>query len=390
MNFLAKRKGAVMLNSALHPRQNGYAKDNNFILTPKEIEADIEGQSSSGLDKYEYLRITDTTPIPEPEPVLILCGETIAVQSDIFTISGASKSGKSAFAGMAIAASLTNTGQIPDGIAGLQIKPNPNCRAVVHIDTEQAKHKQQTNVRNVLKRSGFSACPSYYFSYNIRQLPLAEYSNTTEGIIKAAAQECNGIHSIWVDGGADYIAGVNDEATANEAVRFFENLAIEYDTAVFLIVHTNPGGDKERGHFGSQCQRKSGGILSIKNDPVDDSSYIEAKLLRYAGKGDIPKLSFKWDIMKGYHIGIGNKIEADPELERRKKKISEAFQICLEIFSAQRSYSYGAAIDQIQAQTLKSTNPCKAIFSIMKSQEMIIQGEDKNWRINKNYNATKQ
>jgi hypothetical protein len=339
------------------------------------------------LAEFEHLRITDTTPIPIPEPVLILSGETIAVECDIFTISGASKSGKSALAGMCIAASLTDSGTADDGILGLKMKPNPDGHAVIHADTEQARHKHQYNVRTILKRTGHQHCPPYFLSYNIRQLPLAEYAETTAAICEAAAREFSAIHSIWIDGGADYIAGVNDEATANEAIKFFEELAIEYNTAVFIIVHTNPGGDKERGHFGSQCQRKSGGILSVKSESneLGDSSYIEPKMLRYAGRADIPTHTFTFDKEKGYHVGLGIKTDVDTDAIKRKRSLNKAFELMEVIFGGQRSYSYPDALEELARKTFKSERTVKDIFKIMKLQKMILKGEDGNWRKNDKY-----
>jgi len=61
MNFSAKRKGAVMLNSALHPRQNLYAKDNNFILTPNEIVSEI--QQKTIFSKYGILSTAKTNDV---------------------------------------------------------------------------------------------------------------------------------------------------------------------------------------------------------------------------------------------------------------------------------------------------------------------------------------
>ncbi|MDP3461154.1 MAG: AAA family ATPase [Bacteroidales bacterium] len=343
------------------------------------------GQSDKSLSDFEAIRITDETPIPTPEAVMKIAGETVAVESDVTTLGGAPKGGKTALAHMGIAASMTDTGTIEDGIEGLEMKPNHEKKAIIHFDTEQARHRHQYNVRTILKRSGHYSCPDYFLSYNIRKLPLSEYASTTSAICEAAARQFNGIHSIWIDGGADYIAGVNDEITANEAVKYFEELAITYNCAVFLVVHTNPGSDKERGHFGSQCQRKSGGILLIKIDAQDESSYIEAKMLRYAGKGDIPLLKFKYDKEKGYHVGIGVKTAVDQETIKKNRLIKNAYELAVSIFSGQRSYSYSDAINEIERITLKSINPCKALFSVMKSREMILQGDDKNWRFNEKY-----
>lgn len=335
------------------------------------------------LSEYEPLRITDLTPIPEPEPVIKISGEIIAAAEDIFTISGASKSGKSAFVSMLIGAAISETGQISDGLEGVEVLFNADKKAVIHFDTEQARHKQQRNVKTILKRADFTTCPDHYLSYNIRQLDIDKYADITTGICEGASHKFNGIHSIWIDGGADYIADVNDPERSNAAVKYFEELSIQYHTAVFIIVHTNPGSDKERGHFGSQCQRKSGGIIMVKAE--GDISFIEPKILRYAGKADIPQLMFQYSKEHGYHVGCGIKSPEATEAAKLQKRLVKAWEMCQQVFGGQRSYKYGKAVDEIMRISGKSIAPAKGIFTDMKVHEMIIQGTDEHWRINQKY-----
>jgi hypothetical protein len=339
--------------------------------------------SPEPLALYEDLRITDLTPIPEPEPVLKISGEIIAAAEDIFTISGASKSGKSAFVSMLIGAAISETGQISDGLEQVEVLFNGSKKAVIHFDTEQARHKHQRNVKTILKRADFDTCPDHYLSYNIRQLDIDKYAEITTGICQAASHKFKGIHSIWIDGGADYIADVNSPELSNGIVKYFEELAIQYHAAVFIIVHTNPGSDKERGHFGSQCQRKSGGIIMVKAE--GDISFIEPKILRYAGKADIPQLMFKYDKSKGYHVGCGVKSIESAEAAKTQRRISKAWEVCQQVFSGQRSHKYGKAVDEIMRISGKSTAPAKGFFTDMKVHEMIIQGTDEHWRINQKY-----
>lgn len=344
--------------------------------------------SSNTLSAFEYLRITDKTDIPTPEPVLKIAGEIIAVAEDIFTISGASKSGKTALECILIGASISDTGQVADGIDGVEVQPNTNRKAVIHLDTEQARHKHQWNVKTILKRADFATCPDHYLSYNIRQLDIDKYADITSGICQAASDKCGGIHSIWIDGGADYIADVNDPERSNAAVKYFEELAIKYHTAVFIIVHTNPGSDKERGHFGSQCQRKSGGIIMVKSN--NDISFIEPKMLRYAGKADIPQLTFKFDKEKGYHVGFGRieSEETDPEKIKEAKVAAQrasAWKLCENIFSGQKSFSREKTLKQIMARSGCAERKASGIFSTMNANDMILKGVDDNYRINTQY-----
>lgn len=335
------------------------------------------------LQDFEHIRITDTKQVKQPRYIVTLNDAPIGINGEITGISGESKSGKTAIENQIISCCLSFDGTCIDSVENLQAIPNTNNEAVIHVDTEQPEHKHQYNLKTILKRAGLTNCPDHYLSYNLRKLPLNEYFETLSDICETAFSEFNGIHSIFVDGGADFITDTNDPEQSNSAIKYFEELAIKYDTAVFLIVHTNPGGTKERGHFGSQLQRKAGTLLTVINE--GEYSYIEPKLLRYAGSTDIPKLKFHWDHSKGYHVGDGildNTVKNELKIQ---KKNSETWAVCSKIFTAQSSYDYQTVVEKIQKFKACGERTAKPEFTQMKLQGMIQQGDDQLWRINLNY-----
>ncbi len=139
------------------------------------------------LEDFEQYRITESTNIKLPVTVIALNGESISTEGSITTFSGASKSGKSACTGFIIAGAISKDGNIVDKLEGLDVAPNIEHKAVIHIDTEQARHKHQYNIKSILKRAGLTTCPDYFLSYNIRQLDINEYAPITTGICEAAS-----------------------------------------------------------------------------------------------------------------------------------------------------------------------------------------------------------
>lgn len=335
------------------------------------------------LSNYEHLRITDRTEIPETPPLLTIYGEVVAAYEEITTITGAPKSGKSAFENTLIAGSICENSEVTDFFEGVEVLPNSHKKAVVHLDTEQAPRKHQLNLKSILKRAKLTTCPDYYLSYNIRKISINDYKDVTSAICEEAFVKHKGIHSIWIDGGADYIVDVNDPTKAYEVVKFFIDLAQKYHTAVVIIIHTNPGSDKERGHLGSQIQRKTGGTILVKND--GEISTIVLKEMRYGGK-DIPQLMFKYDKEKGYHVGCGTKTDASDPDSKAKKKIDDAWLICKKIFSGQLSFTREKTIDKIMVQKACQTRTAAGTFALMTAADMISKGTDDNYRINTLYN----
>ena len=183
-----------------------------------------------------------------------------------------------------------------------------------------------------------------------------------------------------IDGIADFIKDVNDAEQSTAIVKYFEELAIKYSTPIIVIVHTNPGTDKERGHLGSQCQRKCESLLMIKTE--GNISFIEPKLLRMAGKANIPAIQFMYDKAKGYHVGCG--IKTEMVVDKSAVRIDAIRAICKTVFSGQVALSYHQAINDIMQQTNKGLVTSKHYFADMKAHNMIVKGEDKNWRLNSN------
>jgi hypothetical protein len=351
-------------------------KGNNF-LNELENEAKSLLREANGLSKYDYLRITSLTAIPEPVAIISINGETISTAGNITVISGASKSGKSAFTGWLLAGAISTTGFIKDNLNGLFVEPNSNHKAVLHFDTEQARHKQQGNIKSILRRSGLESFPEYFLSYNLRQIEMKNFKSVTDDICKHANKNFNGIHLIFIDGIADYISTVNDEVESNEIVKFIEMLAIKYSTPVIIIIHTNPNSEKERGHLGSHCQRKCESLLAVKTE--GEISFVEPKLLRSAGKGNISNMRFMYDKNKGYHIGISEGLEISPIKENEKLNIIE--DICKIVFAPPVANKYEDAIKKIMTVSKKGETTAKNFFKDMKSHGLINQGNDKLWRL---------
>lgn len=96
---------------------------NNMSRRRNQCKLDMGSlKSDNPLKVYEFLRITDTTDIPKPTPIITINDEIISSEANITTISGASKSGKSAFASILMAGAISKNGNI-DGLEGVIVEP---------------------------------------------------------------------------------------------------------------------------------------------------------------------------------------------------------------------------------------------------------------------------
>lgn len=272
--------------------------------------------------RYEDRRISLKKPVEVPEAVVKIHDMPVCTRQSLTLLSGASKAGKTAFTSLLCAGAI-KTANGYDGCQYIEVTDNINQHAVLHIDTEQSESQQFTNIKNAIaKRAYRSEEPDYFYSYNSRDFALDELNEFLKELFREAAKKHGGIHLAIIDGAADFLKSVNDEVEANDLIKTFGQLASEYNTAIILILHLNPGSNKERGHIGSQAQRKCETVLTITKDPTRPNlSVLEAKLLRNGNIADFTPLAFEYDTNKRYHTFIDGYKKPDearlPELAKQ-------------------------------------------------------------------------
>lgn len=329
------------------------------------------------LSDFDHLRITKEKHVPHPEPTIKIDGAAIAAPCNLLGISAQMKAGKSAIKGVCIAGSLSDTGTA-DGFPTIVSLP-ANGKAIIDLDTEQSEADHQDNLNVILKRAGLDATPDNLQAYNIRQLSMSDYREFTDTICTLCAEKFGGIHLISIDGGADYIASVNDEEQANEILEYFTHLSIRFNCPVIIIVHLNPNSDKERGHFGSQLQRKCYGLLTVEKVKGSDVATLIPKAFRKAGNGDVQPIHFTFDKEKHYHVQID---APDSDSEKAAVMVAKHKAIAKEVFQAQTSYSYTDAVKAIMKHTNRKERTAKEMVKDMAGWEFILKGADGNYRLN--------
>jgi hypothetical protein len=332
-------------------------------------------QIASVLEDFDSLLVTVEKEIPQDEVIIEIAGAKFASQNNISAISAAPKGAKTAVMNGMVAGSISCNGAVA-GFPDIQVRPNDEQKAVIVLDTEQSMADQQHNVRTILKRAGLQNTPEHLRCYNITQLNLGDYQEKTNLICDLNAQRFGGIHSIYIDGGADFIASVNDEEQSSGIVKFFRQLSIKYQCPVVVIVHQNPGSEKERGHFGSELQRKIYGLLSIEKK--GDIFSINGKMLRRSGNNDVPVINFQYCKEHSYHAQVDAQDQDAAKDAARRQKLEE---IAHRVFKPFTAYKEVEAYEAIMQHTNKGKTTAKNMLYDMKGFGYLVQGPDKLYRV---------
>jgi hypothetical protein len=330
----------------------------------------------SSFELCEPYRITREKDIPNPPPVITINGAAVAAAGNISAISAHSKTGKTAIFGVIIAGSINKTG-IVDSFPEINFYPNKDEKAVMHMDTEQEESDQQNLVNTALRRNDFETTPDFLYSYNVRQLNLKDYQTFTDNVCALAAEKHSGLYIILIDGIADYILSVNDEEQANSILQYFIHLSIKYACPVIVTIHLNPFSEKERGHIGSQLQRKCYGLLTIAKD--GETSILQAKMCRKAGNGDIPQIAFAYDKKVRYHVQVNC---PDKEAEKDARRMAYIKELSKIIFAPPAAYKNKEALSKIMRKTNKSEPTANRYLKDMVLMEWVVLGNDKHYRLN--------
>jgi len=343
-----------------------------------------ENSHTKTFEGYEQYRITKEKFVEDPPPTITIGEAKVAAPGNITPITAEGKGGKTAFTGVCIAGAISKTAFI-NGFKDVSVIPNPEGKAVIHLDTEQSEADQQYNLKTILRRAEIESTPDFYHSYNIRTIPLTQYQEFTSNVCELCNEAFNGIHLIVVDGAADFITSVNDEAEANAIIFYFTTLAVKYNCPVLLVIHLNENAGKNndtmpRGHVGRQAVRKGYCQLNITKE--GDISTLQVLRARKAGINDAPLICYQYSKEKGYHISVDPETVAnEKQTERDQVNFRKIEKLANEIFKAPNAWSHKESISKIMKATSKTESTAKRYLNDMLGWDLICKNDDGNYRI---------
>lgn len=269
------------------------------------------------LQRYHEYRYNDEDERATPPVFLSIPSQDciIAHDGDLIVISGASKVGKSSVCAALIAGVLDKQDATTE-VLGLDVTSNVENGAVLYFNTELGETHFRKFNRSILSRAGLKMAPETFFSYNFCGISHDELEAHTRNIIEAA-RSCYGLKLIVIDGIADYVQSVNEEVECNRIVDFLMQTAKKFQVPVVVVIHTNPGDRKLRGHLGSQLERKCEALLEIVKNGRSGGSIITAKQLR--GAAPFEPIGFEFNEEVGYHELLGTHVELVEKRKAEKK-----------------------------------------------------------------------
>lgn len=269
-----KQKGAI---NSTHDFAKNQGKDTNFE-TIKSIDNEIQERTISELEKrIKNAKIDPFKKLMAKPSVLSIDGVSYGSLGNFSCITGKSKSRKTFFLSMLMAAALDNDGK------SQRIKTDIPNKKVIHFDTEQSEYHTQLVSKRVIEQVGSNEYIKNYDCYFLRPFSPSERIE----IIEAVIYKENNLGLVIIDGVADLCIGYNDEREASKTVGKLLKWTGELNIHIITVIHQNKADSNTKGHLGGHINQKSETVISVEKD--NDISNVATELSRGI---EINKLSF--------------------------------------------------------------------------------------------------
>ncbi|WP_309383723.1 AAA family ATPase [Cerasicoccus frondis] len=301
---ILQHQGLYLMPADVHACLRGFETTQRFLESEgysnevlSKDKKPSENKSSEELDCIlDRCRLTTETEIPVSRTIFTLGGVEVATNANLVDVVAQSKAGKTALLSGAVAAAISG-----DNHLGWEAENRRG--AIIYIDTEQSLADcRRSVIDTAMRRCGMDTMPENLLVYNVKRERTEDMWSMVAHAMRRASKSHGSVYAVIIDGVADLVHSVNDEEESNEKVAALLNLASEFDTTIFTVLHANPGArlsqndiSKGRGHLGSQLERKCESMIALSKNETSQTTRITAPITRRKPLVGDEALHMQWD-----------------------------------------------------------------------------------------------
>lgn len=217
-------------------------------------------------------------------PSLIsLNGEPIIRRGTINMISGAQGSHKSRFAELICSLLLCSNEKNIDHSLGFQKVENEKI-TVIYVDTERNQTEEfPSAIQSILDKLGLSEpseIPNFRFT-SLKNVSRTDRLSTLKGFIEDVKESTTDPIFVLLDVVTDAISNFNDPVESMKLLDYVGQMCEELNSTFLMVIHSNPGTERQRGHLGSEGVNKSSTVLHIGFEKGSSGEYSELIKLKF-------------------------------------------------------------------------------------------------------------
>lgn len=223
-----------------------------------QIAASLDGVNvdTETIALIQLAEIDLSKEIPSPPPVLYQGDKVMISKGDFSVVVGAAKSRKTFCVSAMIGAYLCADEY-------MNMSSLNDAGSVLWIDTEQSIYHAAKVAKRVCRIAGL---PTDQKTDRFRMLCFREHEPGKRRELTDKAIRLYRPSLVVVDGAADLILDVNDSSESAKLATMFMDITKELDNHIVTVLHTNPGGDKPRGHLGTNFLNKAQALFIVRAD----------------------------------------------------------------------------------------------------------------------------
>jgi len=224
----------------------------------------------------EILRDRIQNPLTEPEAFLEWAGIKMLAPGSLLSIQGKSGSHKSRLAEEFAITLLSPKNSKPTALGMKRIDDEPIM--VVGMDTERdTKYQFPLAIKKIIDKSGNPEIGGLFRFTSLIHLKRNERRVAAREFLESIRNEYQGKLCLYIDVVSDISTDFNSVNDMGEVIDQLKEWLNEFNCAIIVVLHENPGSDKMRGHLGTEILNKATDSISVK---LNDDDSIKMKFVK--------------------------------------------------------------------------------------------------------------
>ncbi len=231
-------------------------------------------------DTSERLKLAKSKPIAHPKPILTQLGNPILFRNTINVIQGKSGVHKSRLAEM-IGSQFLLKNRNTQSLIGMETDLEANV-CLGYVDTERNLTDQfPAAIQRILAHAAYpiEEDPEMLAYFSLLEVPREQRFPVLKVILERLRQGRQEHLLIILDVLTDCVQNFNDPKDSLQLIDLLNVMINKYNVTFICVIHENPGGEKARGHLGTEIFNKATTVIQIGTEG-DDLQLLKLRFLK--------------------------------------------------------------------------------------------------------------
>jgi len=209
---------------------------------------------------------------PSEEQIFLkIDDKKIGTKSNIVTLSGLAKAGKSTFLTSIMASAYVWDNKVHS----ISLTPDTDKPNIGYFDTESSEWDFYANITRIREQASIPELPMSFNAFSCRE----DDPDTIKSLIEMYLDSYPA-SVIIIDGVLDIMMDFNDPIESKKTIQWMKKLTKQYNCLLIAVIHLARRESGLLGHFGSMLERYSQSVLEVIKDKETRILELKPKFLR--------------------------------------------------------------------------------------------------------------